>query len=482
MKASGALRPDVVAMLQDRQAEAHRLGCDVAVELGDVSFSMAPSRIAGRCRLAAEGCTVILDEQPRCSGGWRFEVQITGTWLAACRSHREPLDFSRRLAHAALSVVTGERLVRVDLAVDVVGLPIDRISRRAWLTKGRAPVNPHYGRQRSDDEGGALEGWKIGTRGEFYLRVYDKTLELAAGGDEDKREHEYAMWKAAGWDGTEAVTRVEYEFIGEVLEELDFCTPVAGAMNGVRGRDPETFIANIDRVWRYATDARRLVLRRTATRAARCRPDPRWDVVRAATFDHADAAPARRTRKHRGFADARRVVSTALRYGIGQGILPRFDMHDADGVLLTAAHWIESQCWSEQVCEVRLHGMLQAMTESAVRDAIATLKQKLGSSRDALAWVIEKVNTTHAVRPPIQASETTGARRVLTAAQAFDALKLQRASAAARPAPQQVSGQTAAFNAKLDRALSRFTRHVRECRCASCREPGAPRVVAAGAA
>jgi len=55
---------------------------------------------------------------------------------------------------------------------------------------------------------GRFSGWSFGSGGDTVARLYDKTLEV------EKKSHKFylhELWKAAGWDGTSQVWRMEFE-------------------------------------------------------------------------------------------------------------------------------------------------------------------------------------------------------------------------------------------------------------------------------
>jgi len=51
-------------------------------------------------------------------------------------------------------------------------------------------------------------------------RIYDKSAELALPGREEKLSIERERWRLGGWNGSEAVTRVEFQHRGEYLAEI----------------------------------------------------------------------------------------------------------------------------------------------------------------------------------------------------------------------------------------------------------------------
>jgi len=308
-------------------------------------------------------------------------VELHGVW---CARHvvGEHAAFARDIARRTLLAVEDERLARVDLAADVVGLPVARIGRRAWLSRGACKVS-QYG-------GETVEGWTVGKRGDLYLRVYDKTLELDEPRNVDKREEEHERLRALGWDGEAPVTRVEYELTSDVLSELNV-------------RHPDQFLERIDAVWKYATRARRLVSLRTASRPSRCRTDPRWRVVQLATFGRDDGEVAVRMRRPSRSASARRTLSAVLNYGVDAGVIAPVDLHDATGKLRPASEVVEAL--SGAAADRRTREWLVRCASAAVSAAVDEMQRNFGGralwadgARKTFAHVIEKVNARHARR------------------------------------------------------------------------------------
>ena len=145
-----------------------------------------------------------------------------------------------------LELVTGKRLRRADLCADAIGLDLETIDPRAWLTPRRARVKTFGNLQVPFVEHHKTEkrtGFQIG-QGALVARVYDKRVELALR-PEEKRSIEEARWKGAGWNGQADVVRIEFQMRGEALDEID---------DG-RLRDPEVLLARLNPIGPTALEA-----------------------------------------------------------------------------------------------------------------------------------------------------------------------------------------------------------------------------------
>lgn len=108
----------------------------------------------------------------------------------------------------------GAKVSRVDLCADVqTAFPMDSWPASAWITRAHR-IDPHYVQ-------GRFSGWSIGSGGVLVCRLYDKTLEL----ERKPREYLTALWRESGWDGSQHVWRLEFQFRREVLKELGISSP-----------------------------------------------------------------------------------------------------------------------------------------------------------------------------------------------------------------------------------------------------------------
>ena len=134
-------------------------------------------------------------------------VKLSSDYLA----HVSPHEAERHLAEVlkALSGLSDVEagVSRIDMYVDFVcGFDMEGWDRQAWVTRA-ARKDSH-----AVDE--KFSGWSIGAGGPISARLYDKTLEIRV-----KRYRAYLpeLWKLAGWDGEQAVWRLEFQLRGEVL-------------------------------------------------------------------------------------------------------------------------------------------------------------------------------------------------------------------------------------------------------------------------
>jgi hypothetical protein len=212
-------------------------------------------------------------------------------------------------------------------------------------------------------------------RGDFVARIYDKREELRAKRDDEKRAIEEARWRAAGWNGVDDVTRVEFQIRGDTLTEID----------GGRLRDPEEFVSRATTTWSYCTRSwLRLVQRDAATRLHRCPVDPRWTVVREATFGEWDGEIPVRIRR-RGAARARLAYGVTLSYAAESGAVSPLHIERARD------HVAE---WSAERCEAFVIDQIDRVAEAFRTQAPVVAAEILAMKgpRGAAAYVIEKRN------------------------------------------------------------------------------------------
>lgn len=119
---------------------------------------------------------------------------------------------------------------RIDLFVDFVSsVDMESWDRHAWVTRASG-INAY-----SVD--GAFSGWVIGPGGEISCRLYDKTLEIE---QKSKKYYLHDLWKAAGWNGTDKVWRLEFEINRIVLTQKGLSKLF-------------DVLANLNGLWSYAT-------------------------------------------------------------------------------------------------------------------------------------------------------------------------------------------------------------------------------------
>jgi hypothetical protein len=156
-----------------------------------------------------------------------YWIQIAGsssvrTPLAYVQLASEPLTFEGPQAMEAdlrsvinsLGLIEGDPTVsRVDLCVDfTTDTDISTLPENHWVTRAR--LFDTYSVQRQ------FSGLTIGKGGDLSARIYDKTLEIKTSG----KEYLYDIWQDQGWNGTDQVWRLEFQFRRNALRQLNIHT------------------------------------------------------------------------------------------------------------------------------------------------------------------------------------------------------------------------------------------------------------------
>ena len=127
-------------------------------------------------------------------------------------------------------VTEAPNVSRADLFVDfTTSTPLDIIKHFAWITRAHK-ISAYYINKE-------LSGWTIGLGGSIGARLYDKSLEL----EKSKKDYLKPLWKMAGWNESDSVWRLEFEFKRESLKELGVVKV-------------EDLLPNTGGLWRYGTD------------------------------------------------------------------------------------------------------------------------------------------------------------------------------------------------------------------------------------
>ncbi len=290
--------------------------------------------------------------------GLRLKVEVRAMTLAVIGAEAAT-DLARRIAESMLHLVEEERVVRIDLCADVTGFDLDTIDLRQWVTTGRAKAKqldaaPDSLAQFRD--GGTRTAFYVG-RSMIMLRCYDKTNELHTDVTGEKRSFEHATWRAAGWDGTARVTRIEFQVRGKVMKELD---------DGLL-RNAYTFVARLDALWKYLTyHWVRLAVLDSASRRGNWRPDPRWTVVRRVSFFETTGEVAQR-RRIRGTPSGKLVAGVAVNFAAKKGMLAKMDL-PSESVI---ARWSTAEC--EEFVRTSYESVLHVASLEVAQSLLASL-------------------------------------------------------------------------------------------------------------
>lgn len=380
----GALQSDVYSELLARlaDAKAHRTG--VAVRVASHSFELHPRSRDGWWKMKNASFGIVFEENPHVAG-WKLAVTASAVALAT-RGARACAIMADEVARALLGSLDGVRVRRADLCADFVDLSLSGIEPAQWLHRPRVNVADHltFARHHRVCK---CTGFKFG-KSDVVARVYDKTEELRAKSDDEKRAIEEALWRSAldgngkpFWQEGTSVTRVEFQFRGKVLDEL------WGADGGLRS--PEMLMQKLDAIWAYGSrEWLRLIVPGSATRRTRCADDPAWAAVQSVRFEQWDGEIPLRFRR-RAFAKARLALGVTLSFAAGSRTLPplRVDPHESGRDAVAQ--------WTEREARAFLSDYLEELGGRTMPEIARTLSEGR-SPRDTAAFLIERVRAAEA--------------------------------------------------------------------------------------
>lgn len=305
---------DVIEAVRRRQALANTVGAAELV-LGNFRFALRRRRTPGRVPLENADLRAVFDENA--ADGFGLELTARATCLGT-RHLEQSLNLLYCVADA-FGVIHEARLRRFDLAADYAGFELDasdanRVQTRrarldAFLVDEKdldgVAISPALREHRSAAH--RVTGITVAAGNPLMARMYAKDIELRQPGREEKRAMEHAIWSMHGWNGSDPVTRVEFQGRGVFLDEIDL-------------RDPRALPERLDAVFQHCVRWVRLIDPSSSTRRTRCALDKRWEVVTETVFSHA-AAPALRSRAYRGGARPSHVAGAVQSALASRGLL-----------------------------------------------------------------------------------------------------------------------------------------------------------------
>jgi len=322
------LDPTCLELLRTRAELAQNLRQAVSVDFASgFSVSLSPTMTAdlwrwhsgearGELRLGAPG-------------GWTFELTFDALFLAT-HDPGEVIERARAIAQSFGTVADfgpdNERVRRGDEACDLVGFPLEDIFADELIVK-RAPRATRTGFAEPDTRkvyvrNRSVTGWTVCPGAPFMARVYNKTEELACAGREGKRGTEQDLWAASGWNGFDAVTRVEFQLRTEVLQNGFEVVTTDGVLETVRARTMPEYFGARDALWNYAS---RVWLtwreRDDEERVTRWKIVDAWRAVQDATYADNAPVPYARIRPQRKGAPPAQARGAAISALAGSGRL-----------------------------------------------------------------------------------------------------------------------------------------------------------------
>lgn len=112
---------------------------------------------------------------------------------------------------------------RLDIFADFAcTAPMNAWTEEAWVT--RADRVYRY------TEGGEFTGWGVGAGGPLLCRLYNKSIEIKKSGKDYLKD----LWRERGWNGSDPVWRLEFQFRHEVLKQFEL-GGFRAAMDSLKG-------------------------------------------------------------------------------------------------------------------------------------------------------------------------------------------------------------------------------------------------------
>lgn len=369
-----------------------------AVQIGGMPFELRRMQTGKKLLARNADVGVVIDAEG--PDGWTVQVDFPGATMMRTGLD-EAVALARNIARG-LGKVKGERVRRLDLCADISHWYIGDIDAEGWVKPSRARLERasvrdlekswEHPEMRQYRRGANITGYTICPGNELTCVVYDKREELTI--RVDKREAEEETWKANGWDGNSAVTRVEFRLRSEVLHEL-------GVRDGL-----DAFRRHLDALWAYCTRVWvRLVVRSSAERLSRCDVDHAWTAVRDVKFKH-QADPAARCRV-RGGASAAHAFGSVLSFQGREKALPcphevvddtTGEVLDEDGIVARL---------DEDGARKLVHGRVAGLFTAAASRIAEEIIERFGAIQGA-AFVLFREGATRARFSSVTVAESIG--------------------------------------------------------------------------
>lgn len=188
--------------------------------------------------------------------------------------YQESLATARKLAHCLMKDADGGAISRIDLCTDfTTSLGLLTLESTQWVCRSKKRSTYH--------EANELTGYVFGAGGNISARLYNKSHEIQT----SNKDYFNPIWLACGWNGVDAVWRLEFQLRNAYLSEI-------------MGTCPDHFMSLMNSTWHYlTTDWLSLRDRHpTDTNASRWLMNPNWHTLRFSRFNQTPIEDIKRAR------------------------------------------------------------------------------------------------------------------------------------------------------------------------------------------
>jgi len=330
----GKLLAGTLGHFEERRGCAEELDLAAQVEVGPLTFSLAPHGW-GKYRYCLDHPTGRIGVTPSVNLP-ALRVQPRSEFIHAVGPAQAVATFENLLR--PLCTELGFGVSRLDLYVDVQGFPLDADDRERYVCRA--------GARRTYEQSERCSGFDFGSRrgGTVTGRIYDKTLDISTKGSDWWLE----IWGDGHTSGTD-VTRVEIEFGRKALTEF-------------RLDSPAQVLAATSGLWAYGTE--QWLTHRIPTpdsNRSRWPVSPEWEVVQRASFRH-DNRDLERLQDRARAGSLRKLTPGLVGYLVGFAAIVGTD--DIDDTVEALTHHVSNDeiarrtTFAERVRRRRIEGKI----------------------------------------------------------------------------------------------------------------------------
>jgi hypothetical protein len=317
------LERQILIELNSAQGRARRLGSAQAFYVAGTPFALHASGGGQKpFRLTNAHASITVGDDRY---GFTVVVEFRAVFLATA-SLADTLDVAEVIARHFTEKPLGEsRVRRLDLCADVTNVEYSSEDLENFVGRPRKSVEYHAAQAsaRLTRSGPIHTGFTFSKGNPTMARLYNKTEELDCyDSDDEKVLTETAAFRAAGWNGSTAVWRLEAQLKSPALKSFE-------------ATEPAGLASKLDGIWRYLFVGSsqkgawlRLVDPSTATRRERCALDQRWAIFHTAQFMSSANTPVQRVLGRRRGLSVPEAIGSLLSHLGSAGRLQTLDCEE----------------------------------------------------------------------------------------------------------------------------------------------------------